>query len=32
MPLAYAALLLEGDPGATVDLSVVRVRQPEPQT
>jgi carboxyl-terminal processing protease len=32
MPLAYANLLLEGDPGTTVELSVVRVRRPEPQT
>jgi carboxyl-terminal processing protease len=32
MPLAYASMLLEGDPGATVELSVVRVRRPEPQT
>jgi carboxyl-terminal processing protease len=32
MPLAYANLLLQGDPGTTVDLSVVRVRHPEPAT
>src|SRR5215831_19030898 len=32
MPLAYAALLLQGDVGSTVDLSVVRVRRPEPQS
>src|ERR1041384_4838429 len=32
MPLAYASMLLQGDPGSTVELSVVRVRQPEPQT
>jgi carboxyl-terminal processing protease len=32
MPLAYAALLLQGEPGTTIDLGVVRVRQPEPQT
>jgi carboxyl-terminal processing protease len=32
MPLAYAGLLLEGEPGSTVELSVVRVRRPEPQT
>jgi len=32
MPLAYASLLLQGDPGSTVDLSVVRVRRPDPQT
>jgi carboxyl-terminal processing protease len=32
MPLAYANMLLEGEPGAEVDLSVVHVRQVEPQT
>jgi carboxyl-terminal processing protease len=32
MPLAYANLLLQGTAGSTVDLSVVRVRRPEPQT
>jgi carboxyl-terminal processing protease len=31
MPLAYASLLLEGDPGSSVELTVVRVRLPEPQ-
>ncbi|MDP9055529.1 MAG: S41 family peptidase [Acidobacteriota bacterium] len=30
MPLAYARLLLRGEPGTTVDLSVLR-RKPEPQ-
>jgi carboxyl-terminal processing protease len=30
MPLAYAKLLLGGEPGTTVDLSVLR-RKPEPQ-
>ncbi len=30
MPLAYASLLLRGEPGSTVDLSVLR-RKPEPQ-
>jgi carboxyl-terminal processing protease len=30
MPLAYANLLLKGQPGTTVDLSVLR-RRPEPQ-
>jgi carboxyl-terminal processing protease len=30
MPLAYARLLLRGQPGTTVDLSVLR-RKPEPQ-
>jgi carboxyl-terminal processing protease len=32
MPLAYAGMLLQGEPGTTVELSVVRVRQPEPHT
>jgi len=32
MPLAYAELLLKGDAGTTVELSVVRVQHPEPQT
>jgi carboxyl-terminal processing protease len=32
MPLAYAAMLLQGDPGTTVDVAVVRARHPEPQT
>jgi carboxyl-terminal processing protease len=32
MPLAYASLLLEGESGTTVAVSVVRVRRPEPQT
>lgn len=32
MPLAYASLLLQGDNASTVDLSVVRVRRPDPQT
>lgn len=31
MPLAYAELLLTGEPGSTVELSVMRVRKPEPQ-
>jgi carboxyl-terminal processing protease len=31
MPLAYANLLLEGEPGSTVELTVVRMRHPEPQ-
>src|SRR5262252_7139333 len=30
MPLAYAYLLLQGDAGSTVELTVVRVRRPEP--
>jgi len=30
MPLAYANLLLRGEPGSTIDLSVLR-RKPEPQ-
>jgi carboxyl-terminal processing protease len=32
MPLAYANLLLQGDSGTTVEISVVRVRRQEPQT
>ncbi len=32
MPLAYADMLLAGDSNTTVDISVVRVRHPEPQT
>jgi carboxyl-terminal processing protease len=32
MPLAYADLLLKGDPGTEVELSVVRVSKPEPTT
>jgi carboxyl-terminal processing protease len=31
MPLAYASLLLQGDSGSSVELTVVRVRRPEPQ-
>jgi carboxyl-terminal processing protease len=31
MPLAYAVLLLQGENGSTVDLSVIRVRRQEPQ-
>lgn len=31
MPLAYAELLLTGEPASTVELSVMRVRKPEPQ-
>ncbi|HTS49766.1 MAG TPA: S41 family peptidase [Bryobacteraceae bacterium] len=31
MPLAFAELLLEGDPGTTVEVGVLRFRQPEPQ-
>ena len=30
MPLAYAAMLLRGESGTSVDLSVVRTRRPEP--
>jgi carboxyl-terminal processing protease len=32
MPLAYAYMLLQGDPSSDVELSVVRARHPEPQT
>lgn len=31
MPLAYAELLLQGEPGSNVELTVLRVRKPEPQ-
>lgn len=31
MPLAYAELLLSGDPGTNVEVSVLRVTKPEPQ-
>lgn len=31
MPLAYAEMLLTGDPGSSVDISVLRVRKPDPQ-
>jgi len=32
MPLAYAAILLQGESNTPVELSVVRVRHPDPQT
>jgi carboxyl-terminal processing protease len=31
MPLAYADLLLHGEPGSTVEVQVLRLRNPEPQ-
>lgn len=31
MPLAYGELLLRGDPGTTVEVSILRMRNPEPQ-
>lgn len=31
MPLAYAEMLLAGEPNSTVEISVLRVRKPEPQ-
>src|SRR5437763_401657 len=31
-PLAYAQMLLQGDPGTAIEVSVVRARHPEPQT
>jgi carboxyl-terminal processing protease len=31
MPLAFAEILLEGDPGTTVEVGVLRFRKPEPQ-
>lgn len=30
MPLAYAEILLQGEPGSNVEMSVLRVRKPEP--
>ena len=30
MPLAFAEILLKGDTGSTVDITVLRVRKPEP--
>ena len=32
MPLAYASMLMQGEPGTTIELSVWRTRRPEPQT
>src|SRR5216683_956078 len=31
MPLAFAELLLQGDPGSNIEISVLRLRKPEPQ-
>jgi carboxyl-terminal processing protease len=31
MPLAYAELLMNGEPGTNVEISVLRLRKPEPQ-
>src|SRR5215467_8887438 len=31
MPLAYAEQLLRGDPNSTVDLSILRLKNPDPQ-
>lgn len=31
MPLAYAEMLLQGDPGSSVEVTALRVRKPEPQ-
>lgn len=31
MPLAFAQLLLQGDPGSTIEVGVLRFRKPEPQ-
>lgn len=30
MPLAYADVLLQGEPGSTIELTVLRLRKPEP--
>jgi carboxyl-terminal processing protease len=32
MPLAYADVMLEGEPGSTIELTVLRMRKPEPTT
>lgn len=32
MPLAYADVMLEGEPGSTIELTVLRMRKPEPAT
>ena len=31
MPLAYAEMLLQGEPGTSVEVTALRVRKPEPQ-
>src|SRR5580693_5961184 len=31
MPLAFAEMLLKGEPGSTVELGILRFRKPEPQ-
>ena len=31
MPLAYADLMLRGEPGSTIEVTVLRFRKPEPQ-
>ncbi len=31
MPLAFAEILMQGDPGTTVELGILRLRKPEPQ-
>ena len=31
MPLAFAEMLLVGDPGTSVEISVLRIRKPDPQ-
>ncbi|HVT94799.1 MAG TPA: S41 family peptidase [Bryobacteraceae bacterium] len=30
MPLAFAQILLQGDPGTTIELGILRLRKPEP--
>src|SRR5215475_5626809 len=30
MPLAFASMLLRGEPGSTIELTVIRARHPEP--
>ncbi len=31
MPLAFAEILMQGEPGSTVELGILRLRKPEPQ-
>ena len=31
MPLAYAEMLMQGEPGSSLELSILRLRKPEPQ-
>ena len=31
MPLAFAEILMQGDPGSSIELGILRLRKPEPQ-